>query len=79
MHYICEIALNKQHSIFEERSFQYGYNIDDQKIPRGPFFIKQPTNVVFDGSKQGVTNDVTLRYVQNSKFNNLFFARLILY
>jgi len=69
LHYICEVALNKQLLIFEERSFQYGYNIDDQqKIPRGPFFIKQPTNVVFDGSRKAITNDVTLsRQTQNNK------------
>jgi len=62
--YICEMAISK-HVMVEERTYQYGYNIDDQqKIPRGPFFIKQPTNVVFDSSKTIITNFVTLRCVQ---------------
>jgi hypothetical protein len=62
--YICEIPLNKQHLIVEERSYKYGYNIDDQqKVPRGPYFIKEPTDVVFDSSRMSITNDVALRYV----------------
>lgn len=62
--YICEIPVTKQNLIVEERSYQYGYNIDDQlKVPRGPFFIKQPSDVVFDGSRKAITNDVTLTYV----------------
>lgn len=58
--YICEVPVSK-HLVEEERTYQYGYNIDDQqKIPRGPYFIKQPSNVVFDSSKKSITNDVTL-------------------
>lgn len=64
MLYICEMPLNKQHLIVEERSYTYGYNIDDQqKVPRGPYFIKEPTDVVFDSSRISITNDVALRYV----------------
>lgn len=64
MLYICEMPLNKQHLIVEERSYKYGYNIDDQqKVPRGPYFIKEPTDVVFDSSRISITNDVALRYV----------------
>jgi len=64
--YICEMPLNKQHLIVEERSYKYGYNIDDQqKVPRGPYFIKEPTDVVFDSSGSSITNDVALRYVYN--------------
>lgn len=70
--YICEIPINKHNLIIDEqRSYQYGYNIDDrQKIPRGPYFIKQPSDVVFDGSRVAITNDVTLTYVysNSSKF-----------
>lgn len=67
--YICEIPVNKQHLIIDERSYQYGYNIDDlQKVPRGPYFIKQPSDVVFDGSRIAITNDVTLKYVHNFFF-----------
>jgi len=62
--YICEIPLNKQHLIVEERSYKYGYNIDDQqKVLRGPYFIKEPKDVVFDSSRMSITNDVALRYV----------------
>ncbi|XP_022171906.1 contactin [Myzus persicae] len=62
--YICEIPLNKQHLIVEERSYKYGYNIDDQqKVPRGPYFIKEPTDVVFDSSGSSITNDVSLSCV----------------
>ncbi|VVC34534.1 Hypothetical protein CINCED_3A024063 [Cinara cedri] len=61
LHYICEIPAGKQNIQSEQRSYKYGYNIeDDEKIPRGPYFIKQPVNVVFDGSRKGITNDVTL-------------------
>jgi len=62
LHYICEIPISKQHLLDDDRSYQYGYNVDDQqKVPRGPYFIKQPTDVVFDGSRKAITNDVTLR------------------
>ncbi|XP_025417711.1 contactin isoform X2 [Sipha flava] len=62
--YICEIPINKHNLIIDDRSYQYGYNIDDrQKIPRGPYFIKQPSDVVFDGSRIAITNDVTLKCV----------------
>lgn len=55
------MPLNKQNIIVDERSYQYGYNIDDQqKVPRGPYFIKQPSDVVFDDSRKSITNDVTL-------------------
>lgn len=62
LHYICEIPAGKQNLLSEERSYKYGYNIEDeQKIPRGPYFIKQPVNVVFDDSSKEITNDVTLK------------------
>lgn len=62
--YICEIPIDKQHLFVEERSYQYGFNTDDQlKVPRGPYFIKQPSDVVFDDSRKSITNDVTLTYV----------------
>jgi len=64
LNYICEMPISKQNLVIEERSYEYGYNIDDQKkIPRGPYFIKQPSNVVFDSSRKSITNDVTLTYV----------------
>lgn len=59
--YICKMPLNKQNLVIEDRSYQYGFNIDDQKkVPRGPYFIKQPVDVVFDGSRRTIINDVTL-------------------
>lgn len=46
----------------DDRTYQYGVEIDDpEKIPRGPYFIKQPQDVVFDVFNTKVTNDVTLR------------------
>lgn len=64
LHYICELPVGKQNLQSEQRSYKYGFNIDDdQKIPRGPYFIKQPRDVVFDGSRKGITNDITLKYV----------------
>lgn len=73
--YICEVAISKQNLVVEDRSYQYGYNIDnEQKIPRGPYFIKQPSNVVFDGSRKSITNDVTLRYVSIYLIKNIDLA-----
>ncbi|XP_050530514.1 contactin [Daktulosphaira vitifoliae] len=61
LNYICEVPITKQHMVVDKRSYQYGFNIEDPlKVPRGPYFIKQPVDVVFDGTRKGITNDVTL-------------------
>ncbi|XP_055372029.1 contactin isoform X2 [Condylostylus longicornis] len=45
----------------EKRPFDYGIEVGDlEKIPRGPYFIKQPVDTTFDTSKRRLINDVTL-------------------
>ena len=60
--YICEAPLSKlSHLVAEERSFSYGSDIEDfEKIPRGPFFIRQPVDVVYDTHNAKDTKDVTM-------------------
>ena len=60
--YICEIPLSLVPLPLEERDFDYGLEITDpKKIPRGPYFIKQPENVVFDLSRNSPRPYVALR------------------
>lgn len=61
--YICEVPLGKLHYMtVDDRTHEYGITVNDpEKIPRGPYFIKQPQDVVYDVSNVKVTNDVTLR------------------
>lgn len=61
-YYICEaLAINLQYLLTDDRNYQYGIEIQDPlKIPKGPYFIKQPVNKVFDVSKRVVNNDVSL-------------------
>lgn len=51
--YICEVPLAQVPYIqVDNRDFEYGFDvIDPKKIPRGPFFIKEPKNEVFDISR----------------------------
>ncbi|XP_066997548.2 contactin [Anabrus simplex] len=60
--FICEAPYDKLHYLLvDDRTYQYGIDIDDlEKVPRGPFFIRQPRDVVFDLSKHAVLNDVSL-------------------
>ncbi|XP_076173707.1 contactin-like [Ptiloglossa arizonensis] len=60
--YICEAPISTLHNLLEDdRTYQYGVEIDDpSKIPRGPYFIKQPVDKVFDVSKRKISNDVSL-------------------
>lgn len=60
--YICEAPISNLRNLVEDdRTYEYGIEIDDPlKIPRGPYFIKQPTNIVFDASKTRRINDVSL-------------------
>jgi hypothetical protein len=45
----------------EDRTFQYGIVVNDiTKIPRGPYFIRQPVPVVFDLTRRKTLNQVTL-------------------
>ncbi|XP_053991481.1 contactin [Hylaeus volcanicus] len=60
--YICEAPISTLHNLLEDdRTYQYGIEIDNpNKIPRGPYFIKQPVDKVFDVSKRKISNDVSL-------------------
>lgn len=47
--------------VIEERTFTYGIDIDDpEKIPRGPYFVKQPEPVVYDLQNSKTTKDVQM-------------------
>ncbi|XP_033366000.1 contactin isoform X1 [Bombus vosnesenskii] len=60
--YICEAPISNLHNLVDDdRTYQYGIEIDNpREIPRGPYFIKQPTDKVFDLSKRKINNDVAL-------------------
>ncbi|XP_058974776.1 contactin-like [Musca domestica] len=64
--FICESKLlhnpeNINLKSDEKRRFHYGMDIRDaEKIPRGPYFVKQPNDTTFDTSKNRLINDVTL-------------------
>lgn len=46
----------------DQRGFDYGLDIRTEfaKIPRGPYFINQPNDTIFDTGKRKIRNDVTL-------------------
>lgn len=60
--YICEAPISNLHNLVDDdRTYQYGVEINNpNQIPRGPYFIKQPINKVFDVSKRKISNDVSL-------------------
>lgn len=64
--FICESNLlhnveNIQAKVDEDRPFHYGLDIrDSERIPRGPYFLKQPQDNIYDISKNRLINDVTL-------------------
>nr|CAD7573639.1 unnamed protein product [Timema californicum] len=62
MLFICEVPVaTLRYMVVDDRTYQYGVDIDNpEKIPRGPYFIKQPHDVVFDLSKKTITNDISL-------------------
>lgn len=47
----------------DHRGFDYGIEIltEFEKIPRGPYFVNQPNDTIFDTGKRLIRNDVTLR------------------
>ena len=63
--YICEIPLSQVPYIdksMEDRDFDYGLDIEDpKKIPRGPYFIQEPKNTVFDLSRNILRSYASLR------------------
>uniref|UniRef100_A0A6P7GDV3 Contactin n=1 Tax=Diabrotica virgifera virgifera TaxID=50390 RepID=A0A6P7GDV3_DIAVI len=60
--FICEAnILAVQRLVTDDRSFTYGIDVTDpEKIPRGPYFIKQPVDATFDTSKRKLLNDVSI-------------------
>lgn len=45
-----------------QREIDYGVEVvDPEKLPRGPFFIKQPRDTTYDTGKRRVTNDVSIQ------------------
>lgn len=60
--FICEAPITKLHYVVaDDRTYYYGVDVEDPaKIPLGPYFMKQPTDVVFDLSKREILNDVSL-------------------
>ncbi|XP_019880894.2 contactin-like [Aethina tumida] len=60
--YICEAHIQAvQRLVTEERNYTYGIDVlNPERIPRGPYFIKQPVDVTFDTSKRKLYNDISL-------------------
>uniref|UniRef100_A0A1B6CPI8 Contactin n=1 Tax=Clastoptera arizonana TaxID=38151 RepID=A0A1B6CPI8_9HEMI len=60
--YICEAPITSLRNLVQEnRTSHYGIDVQDPlKIPVGPYFINQPTNVVYDLSKTSMIEDVSL-------------------
>ncbi|XP_050293568.1 contactin isoform X2 [Anthonomus grandis grandis] len=60
--FICKVhaaAIEKLKA--DERDYSYGTDVfDPEKVPRGPFFIKQPENSIFDTLKRNLYNDISL-------------------
>jgi hypothetical protein len=45
-----------------QRKIDFGVEvIDPEKLPRGPYFIKQPRDTTYDTGKRKVTNDVSIQ------------------
>lgn len=65
--FICESALlwnAKNINIMADslRKYDYGFEVVDiEKVPRGPFFIKQPKDTIFDTSRINIRNDITIQ------------------
>lgn len=53
-HFICEGQTQRLHYLIEEqRSFTYGLDTyDPEKIPRGPYFTKEPVDTIYDPFKK---------------------------
>jgi len=60
--YICEVPVNKMHHlVVDDRTHEYGLDVSDpEKVPRGPYFVKQPVNAVFDESGRRTQQYVTM-------------------
>ncbi|EDW95649.1 contactin [Drosophila yakuba] len=64
--FICEAKVlyssdNVNIKLDDKRPYHYGLDINDmERIPRGPYFVKQPNDTTFDVNKNRLINDVTL-------------------
>ncbi|XP_034660688.1 contactin [Drosophila subobscura] len=64
--FICESRVlytpdNVNIKLDDKRPYHYGLDIRDmERIPRGPYFVKQPNDTTFDVNKNRLINDVTL-------------------
>lgn len=63
LHFICEANIASiQRLVSDDRTYTYGIEIDNpERIPRGPYFIKEPVDATFDTSKRNLYNDVSIR------------------
>lgn len=63
--YICEIHIeNLYNIIIIDRDISYGVIVmDEEKIPRGPYFIEEPKSVIFAKSDRNHENVATLKCV----------------
>lgn len=61
--FICEANIaGIQRLVAENRTYTYGIDVTDpEKIPRGPYFIKQPLDATFDTSKRKLYDDISVR------------------
>lgn len=65
--FICESLLlfnidNINAHSDSQRKIDYGVEVvDPEKLPRGPYFIKQPRHTTYDTGKRRVTNDVSIQ------------------
>lgn len=56
--------ISEQNLAVQDIFYQYAYNVDDPlKVPRGPFFTKQPSDIVIDDSRKSTTSSATMTYV----------------
>ncbi|XP_034935862.1 contactin [Chelonus insularis] len=60
--YICEAPVSDLINFIEDdRDYRYGVEIEDpRRIPRGPYFTRQPEDKVYDVSEQKLYNAVVL-------------------
>lgn len=60
--FICEEKISKlRFLISDERTYTYGINIDDpEKVPRGPYFIREPVDKIYGVSENILIKEVSL-------------------
>ncbi|XP_077497058.1 contactin [Amblyomma americanum] len=63
--FICEIPKERLFQIYiQERPLDFGYILTNrEEVPRGPYFVEEPEEVIFDLSGRTTGNDISLRCV----------------